>query len=640
MTSNLSNLNVDAANRFIEWVKSGTTPPITEPLTPEIASAVRVKMNGLDDANKQKINAALDALKPTIRPVESQENSIASLFEWTHSDLMKQSPKIANEVMEDALKSWKWPSLNPEQKENIKLAIIDRVASGAFAQAMLWGVQRKLQSVTDKFSKIDAGNISNISQLDDIAKEFSLDDTTKTAGWKSKTMEEKITEQVVKMMQEWLWDIQKAHEWVPQPVWYTLLLAHPKALSSYQYGMDIPTLLQASGDAQGTKDAFKIDIKVKIQKLESQIIGMEQSKEKIFDTIARVPEFASNWLFEMMEWIFKIPIFGKFAAAFLGFDDPKTAIDELKMETKQRKSVHMFVSFGIIKNDKWEIVKGDNSGKISILKDIDFTGVDFAKLKPFMKKMKESGIDVSHADFWKSVFVDGKIETWEWDKKKLINFSWWEEWKETADTIVRKLNTGTQLQVVAAPPIAPPASPVAIISTPVSSTSAPPVTTWVNLSNLVIAWGAWVVPWVSPLAWATAPRTQVDAISQTREQALIATFNQAQSIPFDFTYGDKTETVKFDKNQLMVWSMAFEIKWQKKIWVMLPLWGQVFTNITLDNQKINLIYGTKPEEVVVLDKALIEKNIPMILAYQKNTENPPIKEKNDSEEQLLIKRVT
>ncbi len=116
--------------------------------------------------------------------------------------------------------------------------------------------------------------------------------------------------------------------------------------------MDIPALLQASGDAQGTKEIFKNEIKTKIQKLEAQIIGMEQSKERIFNTIARIPEFASNKLFEMMEWIFKIPIFGKFAAAFLGFDDPKTAIDELKIETKQRKSIHTLISFGVSKNEK------------------------------------------------------------------------------------------------------------------------------------------------------------------------------------------------------------------------------------------------------------------------------------------------
>ena len=79
---------------------------------------------------------------------------------------------------------------------------------------------------------------------------------------------------------------------------------------------------------------------------------MQATKEKVFDTFARVPEFISNHLFEMLEWIFKIPIFGKFAAAFLGFDDPKTAIEGLKMEIKQRKSIHLLVSFGMMENEK------------------------------------------------------------------------------------------------------------------------------------------------------------------------------------------------------------------------------------------------------------------------------------------------
>ena len=328
----LSAENQEKAKQFVDRIKSWAASSTQEPLTPEIVAAVEASIDEQDEANKVKIRAALRSLREKTKFQEKNNDSLSPLFEWTHSDLMRQAPKIANEVMEDALKLWKWPPLTPEQKENIKLAIIDRVASGAFAQAMLGGIHGKIDKMQGlvvkfgdsfKWRKIDDISASELQQqADKMTKEFSWTESEKTDG-APKSMEEKITEQVIRMMQDGLWDIQKAHEWVPQPTWYTLLLTHPKALANYKYGMDIPALLQASGDAQGTKEIFKNEIKTKIQKLEAQIIGMEQSKERIFNTIARIPEFASNKLFEMMEWIFKIPIFGKFAAAFLGFDDPK-----------------------------------------------------------------------------------------------------------------------------------------------------------------------------------------------------------------------------------------------------------------------------------------------------------------------------
>lgn len=601
------------AQKFIDWVREWSNPSIEQPLTPEIERAIEQKMNNFDEINRAQIRTALDKLKSSTRVAETP-SEISSLFEWTQSDLMKQAPKIANDVMNDTLQLWKWPTLTSEQKDNIKLAIIDRVASWAFAQAMLWGIQNKFNSLKDKFSKIDLKDVSNISQIDDITKEFSIDSLSSGNEKKSenKTMEEKITEQILSMMQDWLGEIQKAHESVPQPEWYTLLLWHPRALAAYKYGDDIPSLLARSGDAIGTKEAFKAEIKQKIQKLEAQIMGMQATKEKVFDSIARLPEMVSGPLFSMMEWLFKIPIFGKFAAAFLGFDDPKTAIDELKMETRQRKAIHLLVSFGLTKNEKWEVVKGDNNGKLGILKDIDFTGVDFAKLKPFMKKMKAEWVDVSNPEFWKSVFVDGKLEVGEWDKKKTLTFPKWEEWKETAETIVSKLNGST----------------TTVVQTEIPSVEQP--------ANTSVAWNS-PAPAVAA-AWTTTtwtPRTETTSEApKTRGTALTAAFIKAEKLPFDFVFDWKTERVSTNNNILEVGSMRWEIKWK---W---PMNAEVWANsISMDAQTIKLDFPIKWEKTQ--PKTEFQKNIPALLTYKVNEKNEiqiPDKDNPGKSDVLIITR--
>ena len=54
-------------------------------------------------------------------------------------------------------------------------------------------------------------------------------------------------------------------------------------------------------------------------------------------------------------------------------------------------------------------------------------------------------------DFWKTVFLEGKIEIGEGKDKKVLTFAKWEDGKETGETIVRKLN-GVKVTNVLPPP--------------------------------------------------------------------------------------------------------------------------------------------------------------------------------------------
>jgi hypothetical protein len=525
--------------------------------------------------NSQAERKALSARVSIDPPSE-----ISSLFEGTHSDLMKQAPKIANDLMNDTIKNWGWPPLSPEQKENIKLATIDRIASGAFVQMILWWIQTKLSGMVEKVQKIDIKNLNNLNQLEELAKEFSPHSSETKDAKEPQTLEERITTKMMTMMAEWLGEIQKAHESSPQPSGYTELLKHPKALVHYKYGDDIVALLARSGDAVSTKESLKTDVKSKIQNLESQIMGMQATKEKLLDTFSHMPEFASDHIFQLMAWIFRIPIFGKFAAAFLGFDDPKTAINELKMETKQRKSIHLLISFGVTRNEHWVIAAGENNGKLGILKDIDFTGVDFAKLKPFMKKMKSEWVDVSNPEFWKAVFVNGKIEVGEKDNKKTISFPKWDEGKETAETIINKLNSQRAQSQVS------------------------------SISQISIEKPPWPTVWpmIPVVAWVAAENSR-EKTPITQASALSQAFVEASRIPFNYTFDGITQRVETLWDTLAIGDMRWTIKW-KWSWPMILATSQIgmdSTNVMLTFPIIWTKVGSKSSFINSIPQMLANK---------------------------------
>ena len=562
--------------------------PINKPVNPDVLHAAKEKVGSLPDGKRQKVQAQLDILSQQVSIDTPSE--IASLFEGARSSLMQKAPEIANAIMDDEIKKWKWPPITPIQKENIKLAIIDRIASGVFAQVMIGGIQQRLQSITEKFSKIDIKNISNIWQIDNIVQDFSVYGWKESQAWKSKSMEEKITEQIVQMMREGLGEMQKAHETNPQPEWYTLLLSHPKALANYSFPEDIPTLLAKSWDPQITKQLFKSEIQKKILGLDAKIVGMQATKEKILDSIARVPDQISGQIFDMMKWIFQIKIFGKFAAAFLWFDNPDTAIDELKIESKQRKSIHALVSYGTTRNERWEIINGENTRKIGVLKHIDFTGVNFEKLKPFMKKMKSERVDVSKSDFWKSVFLDGKIETWEGDKKKTLTFPKWDEGKETTESILTKLN-GQKTMSASIPP------------------SYTPLIPWDNPRE----WVASVPP-----AWALGdPARTVEVPPSSRTDAISRALLAAKSLPFDYTFGGKTEKVSAHWDILTLGDMQWSIagKW--------PM-GIEFSAKSIGIDSENIVLNFPVKWVKKQPKWEFIQSIPTLLEYSLNKKNEVI----------------
>ena len=211
-------------------------------------------------------------------------------------------------------------------------------------------------------------------------------------------MEGTIKKQIEKVLAETLGQIRGGYEANPQPARFTDLLEHPKALADYKTGEDIGALLARS--ATITPDIYREGIKHKILSLESSIFKAEETKDKVMEFLTKLPDFATDKIFATFEWLFKLPLIGDLIAAFFGYQSGKNLIEDLKIETKDRKSLQKLFEYGIGKDEKQKIKKGSENGKIKLLEDIDFSNVSYKQIRPFYKILRTNRIDPNVDGFW------------------------------------------------------------------------------------------------------------------------------------------------------------------------------------------------------------------------------------------------
>lgn len=399
------------------------------PVRKEIMDLAREIALTLPKSQSEKVRWALQSLNQEIRSETPQE--VRNLFLWTSSELMQVAPDIANSIIEERLKTWKWPSLTSEQRINIKMAIIARISEGDFLRNILARVDGGISSLTQWLK-----DIFSPGKIESLAKDL-LTWSKKASGRDS--IEETITVEVTKMVDVWLGEIQKAHESVPPPQLYEELLKDREALSTYTYGADIAKLL---GKNQWNQKAFEERVQKKLQSIDARLTGMEERKESIFDILAKIPEIGSDKIIESIKWLFSIPIFSTFARWFLGLKGNQDPIDFIKKDVSERRSITLLQSF-------WK--SGKNRNAIPLLSEIDLSPLKHRELRPFFRKMREKWVDTSHDDFWKKVFHDGKITLEKDGKEEIIKFPRWEPWNETLTSLLMKLNDTPQSQKNGAP---------------------------------------------------------------------------------------------------------------------------------------------------------------------------------------------
>jgi hypothetical protein len=615
------------ADSFVYAVKN--KKPLPSSLSPEARAFIGKKAKELGSPEWEEILSAMNELKDLKAEIkESREWSLAFLFEWAKSDLMKWAPKLLDSIIDPTLNEWK-PALTGEQKENIKLAILDRIVSGAIPQAVFGTLKGKLDSISGKFQKIDFKNLS-LESIDSLTKELSLSEV-----WAQVESGLSLMDTVQKHIEDTLVtslaDIRKVHESQPQPAGYTELLGHPKALADYKAWEDIPALLGRSGNALLIRTAYREGIKAKILSLESSIIGAEEKKNKVMDFVAKLPETFSDKIIGSLDWILRIPIIWDLVAAFFGYKSGKWLVEDLKTETRERKSVQALLEYGQRKNDNGALEKWGENGKIKLLENIDLSGVDYTKLKDFYKILRTNKINPNNKDFWKAVFIDGKIEMWEDGKKKTLTFAKWQEGKETAETLIKKLNNETRV-IEEAPPPAP--APIKKEEPP--KTDQPP-----KADGSKPAWAATSIAWAmsetgssekgNP-AKAQAPATEAAKSATPAEPkaaksaekplelpplatALETSFMKAEKFPFEVKHKDWIETVSTAGNTITIGKRIYTLA--GKMGLELPA-----KSISLSWDNVTLTFPSFPtDKVVSKPKNEFSRQIKDLLDYQVHVKN-------------------
>ena len=146
--------------------------------------------------------------------------------------------------------------------------------------------------------------------------------------------------------------------------------------------------------------AYREGVKHKILSLESSILGAEKTKDKVMEFLTKLPDFATDKIFTTFEWLSKLPLIGDLIAAFFGYQSGTNLIEDLKIETKDRKSLQKLFEYGIGKDEKQKIKKGSENGKIKLLEDIDFSNVSYKQIRPFYKILRTNRIDPNVDGFW------------------------------------------------------------------------------------------------------------------------------------------------------------------------------------------------------------------------------------------------
>lgn len=195
------------------------------------------------------------------------------------------------------------------------------------------------------------------------------------------------------------------------------------------------------------------------------------------------------------------------------------------------------------------------------------------KLKPFYKILRTNSVNPNSKDFWKVVFTEGKMEIGEEGKKKTILFAKWEEGKETAQTIVEKLNKATSIQEekVTPAPVGPTAlaeatqaknpdkiAPAVVASGAAASTT---IKSEAKASTTTPA-----TPASTPSSLATtgnqSPGTKPAEVVKNlpeRSDALQSAFLEAKSLPFTISHTGGTEIVSTTGNTLSIGTARYSI---------------------------------------------------------------------------------
>lgn len=286
-------------------------------------------------------------------------------------------------------------TLTPEQQQNIRLAMTDRLLKDPKIQA-LFDIKIGVVDILGIFSK--RGAPTNPEDTEKAKETPSIKETIDQAKMIEKTFAEQL-QLAIQPLSQLLTEKTNKKETLPVE-----LLANPKAIAEYNGG-EIPTNITAMSSVD--LKTYIASLNGEVRKIDAKILGMEQIKEWGMNFLANAPSFLVDFFKWLLSFDFIAKIFGYSGTK----EDREATLDE---ELKQRRSLGILKEFGDIPDtSEWKAEgakkSGESSGKIPMLRWVDLSGLRRDKLADFFIFTKEEGIDIETKEFWMGVFNDGKI---------------------------------------------------------------------------------------------------------------------------------------------------------------------------------------------------------------------------------------
>lgn len=340
------------------------------------------------------------------------------VFNWTKTSVFEQARIFIDKDIEEQLMPY---NLSTEQKNNIKIGIVDRIVkSWDISKLFLefwWWVSSKFNSLIKwDLKSVITPSGSKDSSKDKKDNDFSISDFLNLEPEKLQILIKEKLKWTVDASIKNILDLLKQE---PKTVDLTIFLSNPKAISEYEW-WDISWIKNLIWndlvDYLKTVNAWIISLDSNI----SALSWLDKTKDMIMETISNLP-FGR----EIIKFLLGLTFIWALLAALLWFANWEEAITELWKELDMRNSVKILKSFWKNKDKDGKEITWKNNWDIPLLKDRDLSNLDFKKIKTFLKANINEWADINNIEFWKWVFewkFEFEIIEWENKKVKTLNY--------------------------------------------------------------------------------------------------------------------------------------------------------------------------------------------------------------------------
>lgn len=345
---------------------------------------------------KAETKAQLQALLSECqKPAESPEALKTSSFEQVFSEARSEVFSRENIGLLQGMidRPFEGFNLNPEQKENIRLAMMEKFLQDPEIQKL---AGTKLE-IVDIMSRLVKGK----TKEEKITEESGIVSADTQIEELFKTIKERVGV-ATKPLADFLGEDQKN---TSSPI-----LSNPREIAKYSGGEISPDIRTMERPELGQ---YIEGLRGNLRAIDNKIFPMEQIKEQGMNFLANAPSI----FVEFFKWILQFDFIAKFFG-YTGSEAEQGA--KLDEELKQRRSLGILREFGKVTDMKEKERVGEYSGKIDLLKGKDLSKISRTKLAPFFAFTKEEGVKVETPDFWTGIFNKGQIVGKDAEGKNII----------------------------------------------------------------------------------------------------------------------------------------------------------------------------------------------------------------------------